>query len=598
MKTLKRLFNLLTHQERKKTFFLLGMIIVMAFLDMAGVASIMPFMAVLTNPETIETNAILNKAYKISGNYGINTNQQFLFVLGMFVFILLVLSLTFKAITTYVQLRFILMLEKSLSQRLLKSFLYQPYSWFLNRHSADLGKSILSEVGEVCGSGLAPLFIIISQSIVTFALIALLIIVDPMLTIIASLILGLAYGGFYRFIHGYLNRIGQERFIANQQRFTSVTEAFGAIKEIKMGGIEQIYFQRFVGPAKSYAQKQASASILKQLPRFALEAITFGGLLLLSLYLLSQGGTFINAIPAIALYAFAGYRLMPALQAIYGSITQIRFVGPALNAIYDDLNIAHPEMIHKEKKHMPLKKAITLKNISYKYPNESRTTLQNISLSIPVNTTVGIVGVTGSGKTTTIDIILGLLDAQEGTLEIDNEIINKYNRRNWQNTIGYVPQQIYLADDTIEANIAFGIEPKNIDLDAVEKVAKIANLHDFIINELPLKYKTTVGERGIRLSGGQRQRIGIARALYHNPKVLILDEATNSLDNLTEQSVMKEVYKIGEKITVILIAHRLSTVKKCDCIFLLDKGKIIDQGTFDELIKNNESFRAAATKNS
>ena len=235
--------------------------------------------------------------------------------------------------------------------------------------------------------------------------------------------------------------------------------------------------------------------------------------------------------------------------------------------------------------------AITLNDVSYNYPNSSRTTLKNINLSISAKTTVGLIGTTGSGKTTMVDIILGLLEAQKGTLEIDGQIITKQNSRAWQRSIGYVPQHIYLSDNTIADNITLGIDSKNINLEAVEKASKIANLHDFVENELPEKYQTIVGERGVRLSGGQRQRIGIARALYKNPNILILDEATSALDNQTEKAVMDAINNLGKNITIILIAHRLSTVKKCDKIFLLENGKLKKEGTFAELIKGNNNFQ-------
>ena len=236
---------------------------------------------------------------------------------------------------------------------------------------------------------------------------------------------------------------------------------------------------------------------------------------------------------------------------------------------------------------MPLNKAITLNNINYNYPNTSRTTLKNINLTIPAQKTVGFVGETGCGKSTTVDIILGLLKPQKGTLEIDGTIITKNNVRSWQSSIGYVPQHIFLSDDTIAANIAFGIESKDINYQSVEKSSKIADLHQYVVNELPNQYQTVIGERGVRLSGGQRQRIGIARALYHNPKVLILDEATSALDNQTEKAVMDAVNNLSNDITIILIAHRLNTVKNCDIIFKLDKGKLINQGTFEKVIKGN-----------
>jgi ABC-type multidrug transport system fused ATPase/permease subunit len=312
------------------------------------------------------------------------------------------------------------------------------------------------------------------------------------------------------------------------------------------------------------------------------------------LYLIAQSGSFASALPTIALYAFAGYRLMPALQAIYSAVTQLRFAGPALDALHADLMSLQPAHPNFNQEAITLKQAITLNQIQFRYPNAPQPALKKLSLTIPAKSTVGLVGATGSGKTTTVDLILGLLEAQQGTLDVDGQAITEHNRRSWQRAIGYVPQQIYLADDTVAANIAFGLDAKDIDQSAVERAARIANLHEFVINELPQQYQTSVGERGVRLSGGQRQRIGIARALYHSPQVLILDEATSALDNLTEQAVMEAVHNLGHEITIILIAHRLSTVKACDTIFLLEKGELKAQGTFDELTHANEKFRAMA----
>ena len=245
---------------------------------------------------------------------------------------------------------------------------------------------------------------------------------------------------------------------------------------------------------------------------------------------------------------------------------------------------------------MPLTKAITLKDLYYQYPNSLKTTIKDITLNIPASSTVGIVGITGSGKTTIVDIILGLLQAQKGTLKVDENVIIRNNLAAWRRSIGYVPQDIFIADDTLAANIAFGIDKKDINQEHVQQAAKIANIDDFVRDKLPQQYQTTVGERGVRLSGGERQRIGIARALYRNPQVLILDEATSSLDNLTEQLVMKEIQKIGGNKTIIMIAHRLSTVKKCDIIFYLEKGELKAQGTYEELIKSSEGFKKIENK--
>ena len=595
MKNLKKLLYLLSSKDRKRASLLLIMVLIMALLDMFGVVSIMPFMAVLTNPEVVETNAILKTAFKTASIFGVETNRQFLFFLGVVVMVMLVVSLTFKALTMYLQVRFTSMCQYRIAKRLVEGYLYQPYSWILNRHSADLGKTILSEVGVVVAKGLKPMMNLITQGAVALTLMVMLTIINTKLALIIGFTFGAAYLIIYKLIRGFLTRIGQERLRANQLRFTSVIEAFGAFKELKISGLEKFFAKRFSEQAKIFANHQASAQIISQLPRYFLEAIAFGGILLVALYYIKQSGTFTDVLPLIALYAFAGYRLMPALQLIYSNFTYLRSVGPSLDAMYDDLNSLDSFSSQHDQGILPLNKAINLNHISYHYPNSSKTALKDISLNIPAYTTVGLVGATGSGKTTTVDIILGLLKVQQGTLEVDGKVIDKHNLRAWQNSIGYVPQHIYLADNTVASNIAFGINPEDINQAAVERAAKIANLHEFVINELSLQYQTTLGERGIRLSGGQRQRIGIARALYHNPKILILDEATSALDNLTEKVVMEAVYKLSNKITIILIAHRLSTVKLCDNIYLLEKGKLKEQGTFEKLTQISDLFQETAT---
>jgi ATP-binding cassette, subfamily B, bacterial PglK len=596
---LKKFFDLLSPDERRSAGLLMGMILVMAFLDMLGVASILPFMAVLANPELVQTNAVLNAAFRMSSHIGIHTNQQFLFALGVLVFVLLVTSLAFKALTTYAQTRFALMREYSIGKRLVEGYLHQPYSWFLNRHSADLGKTILSEVSTVIHNGMVPLMTLMAQSTVALALLILLIIVDPLLALSVGVVLALAYAGIFAVMSSWLKRLGQARIKANQERFTAVSEAFGAAKEVKVGGLEQAYIQRFAKPAEIYAKGQATAQVIAQLPRFALEAIAFGGMLLVMLYFMSRSGSFASALPIIALYAFAGYRLMPALQQIYGAFTQLRFAGPALDALHQDLISLQAAEAHcGHISPLPLTQAIQLNQVSYRYPNAPQPALKGIDLSIPSHSTVGFVGATGSGKTTTVDVILGLLEPHEGALNIDGQLITAANRRQWQRAIGYVPQHIYLADDSVAANIAFGVYAKDIDQPAVERAAKIANLHEFVVNDLPQGYATTVGERGVRLSGGQRQRIGIARALYHNPQVLILDEATSALDNLTEQAVMEAVNNLVHDITIILIAHRLSTVRQCDQIYLLEQGEVKASGTYDELTASNQQFAAMAAGSS
>jgi len=590
MEFLKKCIYLLTPRELKISFLLIIMIIIMASLDMIGVASILPFMAVLTNPSVIETNAILNKMFEISKIFGVENNDGFLFALGVLVFMLLIISLIFKALTAYAQIRFVQMREYTIGKRLLEGYLHQPYNWFLSRHSADLVKTVLSEVNEVIGNALKPLMEIIAKSMIIIAIIILLIIADPKLAFIVSFSIIITYGLIFYSISNILYKLGKERFKNNHFRFRIVSEAFGAAKEIKVSGLEKSFIKSFSNTAQTFARNVASSDVLGILPRFALEAIAFGGILLIILYILANTGSVNDAIPIISLYAFAGYRLMPAIQQIYLSSTRLKFVGPALDKIINDIKNLKPLNLNQNQGVLNFNKTIDLKNISFNYPNSKRTSLKNINLSIPNRSRVGIMGQTGCGKTTMVDIILGLLDPKKGTLEVDGQIIKDQNRRSWQRSIGYVPQEIYLSDDTIAANIAFGVDSKDINKDLVERASKIANLHEFIIDELPDQYQTSVGERGIRLSGGQRQRIGIARALYHSPKVLILDEATSALDDQTEKVVMEAINNLDKNITIIIIAHRLSTIKNCDIVYLLEKGELKNTGTFEEIIKVNNNF--------
>jgi ATP-binding cassette, subfamily B, bacterial PglK len=591
MQILKKLLFLISPKEQKKGLLLLIMILLMALIEVIGVASIVPFMSVLVNPSLIETNFILINLFEFFRGFGVENNQQFLFLLGVMVFIILVGSLIFKAITTYFQIRFNEMVKYNMSKRLVEKYLHQPYEWFLSNNTAELGKTILSEISNICGKGIRPLIELIARGSVSIFLIALLFFTDPKLTLVIGIFLGGIYYSIFFFSKKYLNLIGEENLKLNHLRFKSIIDSFGASKEVKVGGMEQNFLNNFSKPSKIYAANQAFVGILSIMPRFILEATAFGGIILIILYKMSMSGNFSAALPIISLYVFAGYRLLPAAQLIYSSFTQLTFTGPSIEKLYSDIKNLDPINLDRDKSILLLKKKISLNNICYSYPNASRTALKNISLSISVKNTIGIVGATGSGKTTVVDIILGLLEAQNGTLEIDGKVINKQNSQSWQRTIGYVPQHIYLSDDTVAANIAFGLNPGDINKEEIQKVSKIASLHDFVTNELPNKYETTIGERGVRLSGGQRQRIGIARALYFNPQVLILDEATSALDNITEKHVMDSINKLSKDKTIILIAHRLSTVKKCDKIFLFEKGELKNEGTFDELIKINENFK-------
>lgn len=567
------------------------MILFMGLLDMFGAASLLPFLAVISEPNIVETNVILNRAFLFFNDLGISSYDQFLFLLGIFVFVMLLFSLAFKALTLYTQVRFSLMCEYSLGKRLIQGYLHQPYSWFLNRNSAEIGTSILSEVGSVVGGGITPTINIISHSTISTFLLIGLIIVDPKLAIIIGLTLCFVYFLIFKINQQQLTQSGKKRHKANHDRFSAISEVFGAAKEVKVGGFENIYIDRFSKAARSFSSNQATVQVISQLPRYALEAIAFGGMVLVLLYLMNDRDDISSILPVIGFYAFAGYRLFPALQAIFAAISKLHHAKHTIETLYFDFISLKTPNDHNSSQTISIRQNIRLNNLSYTYPNATKPAVKSISIDIPARSIIAFIGATGSGKTTTVDLILGLLEAQKGKLEVDGQIINNFNLSSWQRVIGYVPQNIYLADDSILANIAFGSETKCIDYLSVERAAKIANLHDFIIEELPKQYHTRIGERGVRLSGGQRQRIGIARAIYRNPQLLILDEATSALDNGTEQKVMDAIKNLGKEMTIILIAHRLSTVVDCDNIYLFDKGEIIGQGKYNKLIEESGKFR-------
>jgi len=586
-----KLLSFLERNEKIQFVFLFGMILVMALFDVLGVASIFPLMASLADPSIVETNPYLFYLYEF---FEYENPNNFLIFLGGIVFCIFVFSLVFKSITIYLQLRFTAKIDYSISKKLFQGYLGHPYSWFLNRHSAELGKTLLSEVTTVVQGAILPITVILAQGATVIAILILLIVVNPKISIIMGIVLISAYASIFFIVNKYLAFIGKKRLEANEQRYKAVSEGFGAIKEVKLGGLEEAFSLNFNRPAKNFASYHASSQAILQLPRYLLEAILFGGMLLLMLYLLGEEAYSKNFLPLIALYAFAGYRVMPAVQLVYSSFSQLRYHQAAFENLHKDYMSIFINEVNLEDFSEPISfnKTIQLQDVSYAYPLAEKTALKDINMTIKCKQTIAFVGSTGSGKTTLADIILGILSPENGSLIIDEQTITEKNKRGWQKLIGYVPQNIYLADASVAENIAFGVEPSKIDYDQVKKAAMVANLDNFIEEDMPDGYKSEVGERGVRLSGGQRQRIGIARAMYHKPDILILDEATSALDNVTEHEVMDAINAVGQEITIILIAHRLSTVQSCDNLYFLQDGRIEDHGTFDELMKKNQKFKS------
>ncbi|MEX2534106.1 MAG: ABC transporter ATP-binding protein [Trueperaceae bacterium] len=571
------------------------MITLMALMQVVGVASVTPFLALVANPSILEENEILSTVYEA---LGFQSYSGFLLFAGFGALGLLLLSNAISAFTDWTLLRFSWSLNHALSRRILERYLYKPYVFFLNNNTSRLGKNLLSEVKQVVKGFVVSGMKLVANSVVVLFILILLIAVNPLLAAMAFFTLGGAYTLIFLSVRKRLAVIGKRRSYHDRERFKTANEALAGAKEIKLLGKERSFLKLYSTPSKRYSRYMANHQVISTLPRYGLETIAFGGMILIVLYLLGTGQGLANVLTLLGLYAFASYRLMPALQHIFSSMTDLRFSAPAVDLIYQDIEDRNFKLPPDRDTVKPLsiRERIELRDVTYSYPG-SPAVLRNFNLTVEANTTVALVGSTGSGKTTTVDIILGLLEPRSGALFVDGVEVTRDNLPHWQSNLGYVPQEIYLADASVANNIAFGVPPDRMDMKAVERAAKLANIHDFIVSELPEGYETITGERGARLSGGQRQRLGIARALYHDPSVLVLDEATSALDGATEESIFSAVSEIGKSKTVIMIAHRLATVRDCDVIYVLENGRVLTNGTYDELLSGNSEFRRLAKLN-
>lgn len=590
VKVYKNLWSLFSRKERGQALLLLVTVTLVAVVDVLGIASLFPFLTVVLNKSLIETNFFLSEIYII---LGFRDTEEFLLCLGVFIFLIFILSQALKILVVYLQFHFSLMREFSISKKLLTKYLSQEYQWHLNNNSSNSSTKLLSEVNQVVNQVIIPTIILISNSIVAILIFLVLLWADPKLAITVCFILSFSYFIIYQLVKKHISKWGIERHESNLKRFRAASDVFSVIKDVKLHSLEKFYISQYESSAYIFAKHQASSISVAQIPRYVLEVIAFGGMFFVILYSMALNKGLIESLPILALYGFAGYRLMPAMQLIYVSLSQIKFANYSLVELAEDFKLDNTDFLKNthSKNKMTLKKEIAINNLSFGYSGGRKKIIKKINLLIKANRTTGIVGESGSGKTTLIDIIMGLYSPDSGSVKVDNILIDHRNIKDWQSIIGYVPQQIHLLDDTIANNIALGLDSNLINQFEIEEAAKTANLHNFIMT-LPSRYETIAGDRGVKLSGGQRQRIGIARALYRKPKILVLDEATSALDNLTEFAVMDAVHKLSHKLTIIIVAHRLTTLKSCDQIIFMDSGRIADVGTYQSMVKRNANFKS------
>src|SRR5450631_4402125 len=590
------IWGILTPKQRRGILTMQFVSIAMAFSTVTGIAAIAPFFAVLGQPKLIDHNALLHWAY-LHG--GFSDKRGFVVALGIaFIAVMLIANLI-NVLGTLAMSRLALRIGTELQSTLFGEYLSRPYSFHIRANGTMLFNNILHETARVTNGILRNAFLLVTNLVTASFIILSILLLKPMIAL--AMIAGLAggYALIYFVLRNRLLKLGQSqsRFAIEQAQI--LHESFGAIKEIIVLQAQNFFRGRFERASKSYALAAAHSQVVAQNPRHLMECVAAVGLVGLALVLAGRENGVGPWLGQLTFLAFASYRLLPTLQQVFAAIVKIRADRVGLALIAPDLRNARAARqttasavatrTDRAWQERP-RQEIRLKDVSFRYAPDRPWALSGASLRIPARAAVGIVGMNGSGKTTLVDLIAGLLVPAAGLMEVDGIALDEANRAAWQARIAYVPQNMFLLDASIAQNIALGTPAANIDRRRMFEAARLAQLDDFI-RTLAAGFDHRVGERGIQLSGGQRQRIGIARALYREASVLLLDEATNALDGLTEQELMATLGRLRGRYTTILIAHRMTTVRSCDVIFELENGKIIGSGTYDGLLKSSATFR-------
>ena len=587
---LKRIFALLDAPQRRSATLLLLAALVMAGIEVMTIGGIAGFIAAVADSKALDAKRWIAD---LRAALGLADTRDFLFASGIALFLLFLMRNAFGFFLLWYRLNFLHGTRRALTARLLAYYLSRPYAYFLGVNSAGITKNITVEVNLLITTCLFSWIMLISDVVMGCAILALLLLHDPLLTGIAAV----AVGALAAFVPGFtrkrLKPLGARYRQLNEDLFKTTGEAIGGIKEIKVLGRELFFARRFEETADEHARVTIKYMMITDAPRYFLEMMVIGGILVLMLLALAATSDYAAVAGTVALFAAAAYRMMPLGHRMLTSIAGLQFNSAILDALAEGLKPLPPDAMAPPPAPIPFAQRIRFRNVSFRYAGAAQDTLRDLSLDIACNEAVAFVGPTGVGKTTVVDLLTGLLAPSAGAIEVDGAAIDETTRRRWQANIGYVPQQVFLLDDTIRRNIAVGVPDAEIDEAALQRAAEMAHVEEFVA-KLPQGYDTTIGERGVRLSGGQRQRIGIARALYRRAKLLVLDEATSSLDGIAESIIEDAIGELAGKVTVVIIAHRLTTVRHCSVIHLMEGGRIVASGSYEQLMRDNATFRAMA----
>ena len=588
----RRLYAILPEASKRGLVWVVFISLITALSETVSVASILPFMALVMDPTIIDQYPAVKN---VMTALGIESKEAEIIAAGMLTIIVLGIGNGISATNLWVQTKYLTSTRRALSSELFSGYMRLPYSFHIQRDAASLTRVIGGDVDSALSGFLASLLLVVGKGLSALVLIALIVMVNPLVALGSVLVLGGAYMAVYRLIRVKQSRLGAKMVNASIVLGRTATEGLAGVKELRILGREMTASEQYSDTMKILAETNTSNIVATALPRYVIEIFAYAGIVAVTLLLVLKGDA-AGAMPSLALYALAGNRLVPTFQQLFAGAITIKYHTRAVDALEADLSVvraAHVTDLSVDPQPLSFKKEIRLDGVGFTYPGAHRPALTDVTLTIPQNQSVGLVGRTGSGKTTLADIVLGLYPSNQGSIAVDQVVLTEANERSWRKRVGYVPQHVFLTNASIAQNIALGVPKDQINLQDVERAAKMAQAEEFI-DQLPDRFDTVVGERGVKLSGGQRQRLGIARALYNNPDVLVFDEATSALDGMTEDAVMQAVQSLSSERTMILIAHRLRTIQACDRIVMLEAGRVVADGQYDDLMASSEAFRRLA----